>query len=37
LEQGGAIMSIFAGDLNLLAGQDPERINLSGRSAALVI
>ncbi len=37
LEQGGAIMSIFAGDPNLLAGQDPERINLSSRSAALVI
>ena len=35
VEQGGAIMSISAGDPNLLAGQDPERISMSSRSAAL--
>ena len=35
VEQGGAIMRISAGDPNLLAGQDPERISMSSRSAAL--
>ena len=35
VEQGGAIMGISASDPNLLAGQDPERISMSSRSAAL--
>jgi aminopeptidase len=35
VEQGGAIMSVSAGDPNLLSGQDPERISISSRAKAL--
>jgi len=35
VEQGGAVMGISAADPNLLAGQDPERIAVASRSAAL--
>jgi aminopeptidase len=35
VEQGGAVMTISASDPNLLAGQDPDRIAMVSRAAAL--
>lgn len=35
IDQGGAVMSITAGDPNLLAGQDPAKIAIASRAAAM--